>query len=112
MITAIYAFTLWTVFVSLPVVQRQPTVSGHVRVSGRQEAVPFAIVRLIQFGQAIDQQVTMNDGGFEFRNVEPDMYTVEVTHPGFQTVSVQVQVLGRNGPGQLDIELKAPGSSP
>ena len=86
--------------------QRAAELNGRVREAGGQKTVPFAWVRLQGPGVVASDEFTNVDGRFRFTGITAGPYTIEVICPGFETVSISVDVLGMNHPEQLEIELK------
>src|SRR5262245_57557196 len=106
MITLTYALMLSAILLFAQPPQQSVSVGGRVRINGRHAAVPFAGVRLLHLGREVDNQVTTAEGEFRFANVLPGPYMLEVMHPGFQTQSIELTILGTVGPEQLEIDLK------
>jgi len=96
------AFILFSIIAAA---QQEGHIRGIVKDSSNSEVVPFASIRLIQSGKAINGKSTDLNGEFHFLKLKPGSYDVEVKYVGYQTKKLNGLSIKAGDTTFLDIQL-------
>ena len=96
---------LVSVLISTPIAQSQSIVTLEGAITDQSGApIPGVSVRLYST-KRLSEIKASSDAKFEFTNVDPGKYELEVTYPGFKKMTKDIEIADKN-PAFLSIVLR------